>query len=268
MIRLLALLCTILFAAVDAKAQQRIPGNQNIYNATNRGIIYDNELDFSVALLSPRNLEFSVRKGTLVSYDKMKYWSIGVGNIRHSRERKINPEDFNPRTKRISRSYTYGKENQLYALRVAFGTRKYLSEKERQKGVAVGYSYEFGPSLGILKPYYLEAKLGDGQFNTVDIRHTGENTNRFLNQGVIFGASSWSTGIDEISLRPGIHARVAAHFGFGAYDEVAKYLEAGLLADFFIGETDLMIESDLTPGVSNSPLFLSLYVKASFGKRW
>ncbi|NJC24580.1 hypothetical protein [Neolewinella antarctica] len=268
MIRILAPLFTLLLLSSVATAQQRLPGNQNIYGAAGRGVIYDKELTFNLALLAPRNVEFSVRSGKLVSFDKMKYWSLGLGNIRHSRERKINPEDFNPNTKRISRSYTYGKENQLYALRFAFGTRKYLSEKARNRGVAVGYSYEFGPTLGILKPYFLEAKLSDGQFSTVDIRHTGENTERFLNQDVIFGGSSWATGLDEIGLRPGVHARAAAHFAFGAYDEVPKYLEAGLLADFFIGETDLMIESDLTPGVTNSPLYLSLYVKLSFGKRW
>ncbi|OAV45006.1 hypothetical protein [Lewinella sp. 4G2] len=252
-----------------ATAQQRLPGNQNIYSANTRGIIYDKELGFSLAILSPRNIEFSVRSGKIVSFDKMKYWSLGLGNIRHSRERKINPEDFNPQTNRISRSYTYGKENQLYALRFAFGTRKYISEKAKDKGVAMGYSYEFGPSLGLLKPYYIEYELQDAAFTVIDIRHDGENTAQFLNdQGRIFGASEWTKGLGEIGLRPGLHARAAAHFGFGAYDEVPKYLEAGLMADFFLGETDLLIESDLTPGVKNSPLYLSLYVKVTMGKRW
>ena len=268
MIRAVILLLACSCCLGRAAAQQRLPGNQNIYDAGPRGIIYDKELTFTAALNSPRNLELGVRSGRLVAYDKMKYWSASFGNIRHSRERRINPEDFNPRTKRISRSYTYGKINQLYALRVAFGTRKYLSEKARQRGVAVGYSYEVGPTLGLLKPYYLEAKLGDANFNTVDIRYMEEDIDRFLNQDAIFGASSWSTGLDEIGLRPGVHAKAAAHFGFGAYDEVPKYLEAGLSADFFLGNTDIMLESEQTPGITNSPLYLSLFVKLAFGKRW
>lgn len=268
MIRLLVFFAFFSSLPAVVSAQQQLPGNKNIYNAGARGIIYDRELDFTASLQSPRNIEIGVRSGKLISYDKMKFWSISLGNIRHSRERRINPEDFNPRTKRISRSFTLGKENQLYAVRVGFGKRKYWSEKARQKGVAIGYSYEFGPSLGVLKPYYLESKLGDGQFNTVDIRHTGENTERFLDQNSIFGASSFGTGLDEISFRPGFHARIATHFGFGAYDELSKYLEAGLLIDYFVGETNILIESDLTPGVTNPPAFLSLYVKMAFGKRW
>ena len=268
MIRCCLYIIVLLICAAPLSAQQQLPGNSNIYNANPRGVIYDRELTFSASIASPRNFMVGARSGKLVSFDKMKYWSLSAGNIRHSRERRVNPEDFNPLTKRISRSYTYAKQNQLYAIRFAFGTRKYISEKARDKGVAMGYSYEFGPTLGLLKPYYLEYKVGDGSFNTLDIRYTEDNLDQFLAQDNIFGASTWSTGLDEIGLRPGIHAKAAAHFGFGAYDEMAKHLEAGLMADFFLGNTDLLVESDQTPGVRNAPLYLSLFVKVSFGKRW
>ena len=135
--------------------------------------------------------------------------------------------------------------------------------------MAVGYSYEFGPTLGILKPYYLEVDAGEpGNNRIVDIRHTGNNTAEFLNQDRIFGASAWTQGLNELAIRPGIHAKAAAHFAFGAYDEMAKSLEAGIAADFFLGNTDIMIESDLTPGVTNTPLFLSLFINVQLGKRW
>ncbi|MEM1358549.1 MAG: hypothetical protein AAGF89_10130 [Bacteroidota bacterium] len=266
MIRILLLMLFVGVLATSVTAQQRIPANQNIYGIGSKGIIYDNELTFHLALATPRNIFIGMRSGKLITYDRMKFWSLSLGSIRASRERRENPDRINLLTNRVSRAYTYGKENQLYALRVGFGTRKYLSEKAQQRGVAVGYSYEIGPSLGILKPYYLEMTSGDGV--PIDIRHTGENTAEFLSQDRIFGASAWTVGIDEISLRPGIHAKAAAHFGFGAYDETAKALEAGMMADFFLGETNLLIESDLTPGVTNSPLFLSLYLKLHLGRRW
>lgn len=268
--RQLLLAAFALLLSVSVYGQQRLPGNQNIYGATGRGIIYDTEMTFHLAITTPRNFFFGVRSGKLISFDKMKYWSASFGDIRHSRERRENPDRINLLTNRVSRAYVFGKENQLYALRVGFGTRKYLSEKARQRGVAVGYSYEFGPTLGLLKPYYLEVDAGEpGSPGTIiDIRHTGDNTAQFLNQDRIFGASAWTLGLDEIQLRPGIHAKVAAHFGFGAYDEVAKSLEAGIMADFLLGDTDIMIESDITPGIKNSPLFLNMYIKVQLGKRW
>lgn len=270
MLRSLLVLCVAVFLSQSVEAQQRLPGNQNIYGATGKGIIYDNEMNFSFAISTPRNIFLGVRSGKLISFDKMKYWSATFGSIRHSRERKENPDRINLLTNRVSRAYTFAKENQLYALRLGFGQRTYLSEKARQRGVAIGYSYEFGPTLGLLKPYYLEIDAGEpGNPGTIiDIRHTGDNTAEFLNQDRIFGASAWSVGLDEIRLRPGIHAKAAAHFGFGAYDELAKSLEVGLMADFFLGNTDLLIESDLTPGISNSPLFLSLFINVQMGKRW
>lgn len=270
MIRNLLPLLLVFVCTLTLSAQQQLPGNQNIYGANGRGIIYDNEMSFNFAIATPRNVFLGVRSGKLITYDKLKFWSASFGSIRHSRERKENPDAVNPSTNRVSRAFTYGKQNQLYALRVGFGMRKYLSEKARQRGVAVGYSYEVGPTLGLLKPYYIEIRVGElnNTSTLLDVRYDGTNANEFLNQDRIFGASTWTLGLDEISLRPGIHAKAAAHFGFGAFDEVSKSLEAGLMVDFFPGNTDLMLESDLTPGVTNTPLFLSLYLNVQFGKRW
>jgi hypothetical protein len=267
MLRYLFHIAVAFLLCVSLHAQQRLPVNQNIYGATGRGIIYDNEMSFNVKLATPRNFVVGVRSGKLVAFDKMRYWSASLGTIRDSRERRENID--NLFGNRISRAYVFGKQNQLYALRVGFGQRKYLSEKARQRGVAVGYSYEFGPTLGLLKPYYLEFRVGDlGNAALVDQRYDEENAAAFLNQDRIFGASAWTLGLDEISLRPGIHAKAAAHFAFGAFDEVAKSLEAGLMVDFLLGNSDIMIESDLTPGVTNSPLFLSLFINVQIGKRW
>lgn len=270
MLRNLILTSLLILLSVAVFGQQRLPGNQNIYGATGRGIVYDNETSFNFQISTPRNFLIGVRSGKLVSFDEMKYWSLSFGDIRHSRERRENPDRINGLTNRVSRAFVFGKQNQLYALRFGFGRRKYLSEKARQRGVAVGYSYEFGPTLGLLKPYYLELYTGepDNPGAIVDVRYDEFTASRFLNQDAIFGASTWSSGLDELQLRPGIHAKAAAHFGFGAYDEVAKSLEAGLMADFFLGSTDILIESDLTPGVTNNTLFLSLFINIQFGKRW
>lgn len=269
MLRNFLLLFVCFLTATTLTAQQRLPGNSNIYGATGKGLVYDNEMSFNVSLATPRNFLIGMRSGKLVSFDEMRYWALSFGDLRNSRERRENPDRINLLTNRVSRAYVYGKQNQLYALRFAFGKRKYLSEKARQRGVAIGYSYEVGPTLGILKPYYLEVDAGDPESNRIiDIRHTGNNTAEFLNQDRIFGASSWAQGLSEISVRPGVHLKAATHFAFGAYDEMAKSLEAGVSADFLLGNSDILIESELTPGLSNSPLHLNLFINVQLGKRW
>ena len=261
------LVCCSCLLSLGLLAQQELPGNSNIYDAKAIGIVYDNELTFNVALATPRNFFFGIRSGKLVTYDKTRFWSLSFGDIRHSRERRENPDRVNVVSNRVSRAYVYGKQNQLYALRLGFGKKRLLSEKAREKGVAIGYTYAFGPSLGLVKPYYLEIEQ-DGTA-PLDVRYTGDNDNVFLgNQINVFGASAWTVGLDEVGLRPGIHAKAAAHFGFGAYDETAKSLEAGIMADYFLGNTDIMVESPLVPGVSNPPLYLSLFINLQIGKRW
>lgn len=261
------LLCVSVLLAALATAQTQLPGDRNIYDATPIGIVYDHELTFNLAITTPRNFMLGVRSGRLISYEKTRFWTLTFGDIRHSRERRENPDRVNLNSNRVSRAYVFGKQNQLYALRLGFGKKHLLSEKAQERGVAIGYTYEFGPSLGFVKPYYLEIERADAA--PLDVRYTGDNGDVFLdNQVNVFGASAWTVGLDEIGLRPGVHARFATHFGFGAYDETAKSLEAGIMADYFLGNTDIMIESDLTPGVSNPPLFLSLYLNVQLGKRW
>ena len=261
------LICCLMLTTAFAAAQQQLPGDRNIYDANPIGVVYDHELTFNAAIATPRNFFLGVRSGRLIAYNKTRFWTATFGDIRHSRERRENPDRVNVASNRVSRAYVFGKQNQLYALRVGIGTKHYLSEKASERGVAIGYSYEVGPTLGFLKPYYLEIERTDAA--PIDVRYTGENDNVFLNDQLnVFGASAWTVGLDEVSLRPGVHARFATHFAFGAYEETAKSLEAGIMADYFLGNTDIMIESDLTPGVTNSPLFLSLYINVQIGKRW
>ncbi|WP_157974564.1 hypothetical protein [Lewinella sp. IMCC34183] len=259
--------CCLLLVSVVVTAQTQLPGDRNIYDANPIGVVYDHELTFNVAIATPRNFFVGVRSGKLVTYDKTRFWTLTFGDIRHSRERRENPDRVNVVSNRVSRAYVFGKQNQLYALRLGFGKKRFLSEKAPERGVAIGYSYEFGPSLGFVKPYYLEIERADAA--PEDVRYTGDNADVFLdNQVNVFGASAWTVGLDEVGIRPGVHARFATHFGFGAYDETAKSLEAGIMADYFLGNTDIMIESDLTPGVTNPPLYLSLFINVQIGKRW
>lgn len=249
--------------------QQRLPGNQNIYDAEGPGFVYDNEWTFNFGLGTPRNLFLGFTRAKLKAYNKSTFYTLFLGDIRHSREQRSNFERIIPQTNQVSRPFVYGKQNQFYAIRVGFGTRTYLSEKAKQRGVAMGYSWEIGPTLGLLKPYYLEVQTGELNNGTIrDIAYSEETKALFLDRFRIFGASSWGQGLDELKIIPGVHGRASVHFGFGAYDEMAKSLEVGIQGDFFFRNAPIMVESDLTPGVTNSNLRMSLFLQMQLGKRW
>jgi hypothetical protein len=187
-----------------------------------------------------------------------------IGELKHAKEVRQSFDTPSALNGRISRAFKYGKQNNLFVLRGSLGAKRYFSEKAKHKGVAVGISYEGGATLGLLKPYYLELRAGDGQF-TASTKYSAATADSFLDIWKIHGASGWTKGISEISFLPGINGKFAVHFDWGAYDEYVKSLEAGIMVDVFTRKAPIMVELD---NVENNQVFLNLFLHLQFGKRW
>lgn len=232
-----------------------------------KGIIYDKELVFDIFKMHTNGFAIGVNFGTIRTYYKTRFFHAGFGELKHAKEVRSNL-DRNNATGGLSRSFIYGKQNNMFVLRGGYGEKRYLSEKAAKRGVAVGISYMAGPSLGLLKPYYLEvlsSEFGGGPFaTTASIKYSEENAESFLNPWNIFGASGWSKGLSEISLIPGVQAQFALHIDWGAFDEFVKAVEVGIMADLYFRQVPIMVD---LPGVENSPFFLNLFVNLQFGKR-
>lgn len=264
------LLGGLLFLCVSfpLKAQQTIDLGKNNYDEE-KGIIYDKEttVDFKI---HTNGASIGMNFGTLETFYKTRYWHIEIGEVKHPREtrqsRNLNTGGFGG----SFRSYIFGKQNNFFVVRVGIGGKRYLSEKARRKGVAVGYSYEAGPSLGVLKPYYLVLRYVSedfGQPNYRAERFSEANANRFLDNSSIFGADSFTRGLGEISVIPGLHGKFSMHFDAGAFDEVVKAVEAGIMLDVFFQEVPIMVETPAIRDSDNRSFFLNLFVSLQLGKR-
>jgi hypothetical protein len=230
-----------------------------------KGVVYKKELAFDVRLHT-NGFAFAVNFGELKTYYKTNYYHLEFGWIKDPRERKQNKNSritiFNNST-----SFIYGKQNSFMVLRAGLGTKRYLSEKAKRKGVAIGISYEVGPSIGLLKPYYLVLeRTGDDPtsiFNSVE-KYSEENADVFLNYNKIVGSGGFFTGYAEISLVHGLKGKFGVHFSLGAFDRIVKALEAGIMFEAYTKKIPIMIETQTT---KNSPYFVNLYVNLQFGKR-
>ena len=230
-----------------------------------KGVVYKKELAFDLRLHT-NGFAFAVNIGELKTYYKTNYYHVEFGWIKDPRERKQNKNSritiFNNAT-----SFIYGKRNSFMVIRVGIGSKRYLSEKAKRKGVAVGFNYEFGPSICLLKPYYLVLeRVGEGNiptFNSVE-KYSEENADLFLNYNKIVGSGGFFKGYSEISLVPGIQGKIGAHFSLGAFDRIVKALEAGIMVEVYTKKIPIMIE---TESIKNSPFFINLYVNLQFGKR-
>ncbi len=251
--------------------QQSLPGGQNFYKKGNVGIVYNSELSFDFKILTLRSFAFGVNVGKIKAYNRSRFYNIEFGNLRHSQEVRQNFDFQILSNNRISRAFVYGKQNAAYVLRVGFGEKRYFSEKAKNKGLAVGISYAIGPNLTFLKPYYLELRrFNDGQSILKDEKYSLDNEEYFLDTNrsqTIIGGSTFAKGLNELSVMPGLSAKAAIHFDWGAFDEYVKALEAGIMADVYLKDVPIMIESEAVPYLNNSPVFINLYINLQLGKR-
>jgi len=231
-----------------------------------KGIIYRHEKAFDISIHT-HGFMIGYNAGRIKTYDKTKYYHFSLGYMRDPREMRQNKNI--PFDGKSSNSFVYGKLNSLYVIRGGIGRKKYLSEKAKRRGIALGYSYEFGPSIAVLKPSYLELLFTEvqGGMNVDELRverFTNENADVFLDYNRIFGGGGFTRGWSELSFTPGIQARGGVLFSLGAYDKYVRMLEVGVMADLFIKKIPILNE---TEAVSNKPYFINLYLTLQLGAR-
>ena len=254
MLRTLSCLSFLAFLAVSGWSQGAKP------SVTGVGIIYNRETTFNFRLTTNRGWGTGVEFGKLRTYYKTTCFNISLGELKNPKEQR---QSADPQVSRSFRPYVYGKQNNLFMLRVGWGAKRYFSEKAKQKGVAMGMNYSFGPSLGLLKPYYLALRyIGDtpGESRVIHEKYSEENAIYFLDNSRILGASPFTKGFSELSFLPGGNASIALHMDWGAFDEFVKALEIGLSLDVFFKNAPILVDQ-------NSPMFFNFFVNLQLGKR-
>jgi hypothetical protein len=226
------------------------------------GIIYSSEKSGQFGFTSARGWRLGYAKGTMKTYYKTTLFQLTLGEIKHEKEQR---QSSDPAFGRAWRAYSYGKQNNFFALRMGWGAKRYFTEKARQKGVVVGFSYLVGPTLGILKPYYLAVRrLGDFPGNpriVVEKYDAEENADLFLDNTKIAGAASVFRGFSDPKVTVGGSASLAIHLDWGAFDEYLKALEVGIQLDLFPKKVPILV------GENNRSYFVNFFAILEFGKR-
>lgn len=231
------------------------PSAQKIYTASRQ---------FTMKM-SPAGLQLGYRFGKLPNFYTDKYYQIEIGQIRHTKELNSGLQSLKSSISRgFFKNYIYGKRNSLYTLRGSQGKTVYLSDKISKKNVLVGYTYRYGVSAGLIKPYYIQiVKEDDGFFSREFeyIKYSEENHEAFLNDEDIFGKAPFRKGLGEMRFTPGIHAQGGMHFDWSKDERIILATEIGLMLDFYFSSIPLVVDQ------SSKPFFLNLYVSLQFGKR-
>ena len=182
--------------------------------------------------------------------------SFDILFIKHEKEiRSFNPvyDD--------SRSYVIGKQNSFFVLRPSIGKQKIITGKQRRSGVQVGYSWHFGPSLGIAKPVYLEIGYPSIPYEYLAVEKYDPNKH-FSNN--IYGRASGLNGLDELKLHPGAFVKFALNFEYSSENDRLKGLEVGAVLDAYARKVPILAERY----GANKQFFLNAYVNFFFGRKY
>lgn len=256
------LIVAILLVSVTSNAQRVI--KPKLIEVDWKGIIYKKEksVDFR---LHENGAAIAYNTGTIKTYNRTNFYHLELGFVKDNRERNQSKISMLNRTG----SYAFGKINSVINIRGGVGVKRYLSEKEKKRGLAVAYSYEIGPSLALLKPYYLDLifveDINDQRVVTIrSERFSESNADKFLDDSSIADRSSFFRGFDEISVRAGVQGKLGLHLAMGAFDEYVKAFETGVMFDIYPSKIPILLETEAIP---NRRFFFRLYMNLQIGKR-
>ncbi len=200
---------------------------------------------------------FTFRKGKHLTGLKKKMLEIELVKTKHSKEIKtINPYFDN------SKSYVYGKLNELFNLRTGIGIQKIINTKPYWGGVEVRYFYYGGISLGLTKPVYLDIlNYSSSTPPDYDITTERYDPNKHFMENICSRAA-FTKGLDKMSIYPGIYGKFGFNFEYGSYNKNIKALEVGTIIDAYPKAIPIMAFN------TNNNIFLSVYFSFHFGKRY
>jgi hypothetical protein len=192
-----------------------------------------------------------------LSYEMGRFKSNRVTNIyqlelnekKHRQEKKlntINGFEFN--------SIILYKLNNFYQLKLGIGQQRIIGGKGNKNGVAVAAVYAGGLTLGLLKPYLVDVDAGGKRF-----RSQYPTVLDSLYQPI--GAAGFTTGWNDLKIKPAIHAKAALRFDYGRFNETVTAIEAGVNAEFYSSKIPQIMFS------KQKQLFFAGYITILLGRR-
>lgn len=200
--------------------------------------------------------------GATLNYTKFKtvktkqMLTLDLASMKHSKEIKIQGY-----VDQNSKDFVYGKLNGFLVTRIGYGMKYTAYEKTREKGVNIFWHWNVGPSIGFLKPVYLDVVniTPNGRISTpIQEPYNPENHN--LNN--IYGRTKGIRGLAETKLIPGGFAKLGLEFEYNDDREFIRALAVGVAVDVYPKKVEIMAFAE------NSFIFPSLYINVMIGKRY
>jgi hypothetical protein len=222
-------------------------------------ILYRNEASGGLQMHS-NGLGIQFRRGWHKTGYKKQMLDIEFVSLRDPKQKKLANPYFAD-----SKPYFYGKLNFAYVLRGGYGLQNVLFGKGERSGVEVRYNYFGGLSLGITKPVYLDIVIDnplDSSTKIIDTRKYDPNDPVQQIQENIYGPGPYFSGMDQLSVYPGLYGKFSVSFEFSSVQQKITSLETGVVIDAYAKKIPIMANEN------NHQIFFNLYISISWGGKW
>ncbi len=179
---------------------------------------------------------------------QFRYLAVEVVNVKH-------PKEVQSQTQFTGARFIFGKQNYFFVIRPQYGREIALFTRTADEGIAINGILAAGPSLGLLKPYYVQVQSRPGQVRTEQYDPAKHD------QSVIIGAGSFFQGFEKSKINLGANIKAAVSFELSAFRNNMTGLEIGFLAEAFTKEAVIM------PFATNRSVFTSGYLTLYFGNK-
>lgn len=258
---LILLFIGFLFSAFSQEGTETIekkPLSSDLFgnnDENNTKVLYRNEMSMGV-LIHSNGLGAIYRRGYHISGIKKRIVEVEFVTMKHPKEKEItNPYYEN------TKGFYYGKQNNFGVLRMGYGNQSTIYEKADGKGIEIRYIYSFGPSIGFVKPVYLEI------LKSTPVPYEFELSTEKYNPDIhfidaIYGKAPTLKGFNETSIYPGAYIRFGLSFEYANSYNHIKAIELGFIADAYTKVVPIMAFT------KNKQIFTTLYINFLIGKRW
>jgi hypothetical protein len=234
----------------DKKAAKRERINNLLRMEEEGELIFNKQSAFGIRIATD-GYGISYEKGRFKTPDRTVLYEVELNEKKSPKDHKVaaayNGYNFN--------SVVVGKLNNFYEFKASIGQQHLIGGKGNKNGVAVTALYSGGLTLAILKPYFVDVQ--DQQGNTFQSKYPTVIDSGYL----VLGASGFTVGWDDITVKPGVNAKLAMRFDYGRLNTTLTAIEAGVTGEYFFSPVPMLY---LVP---NKQFFLNAYVTIMFGRR-
>lgn len=243
--KLLIIAVFLVFCIHSLNAQGELDEQQRVF--------FRNERSFGI-LLNSDGIGVGYRGAKRIDYLNKRLLEIEIGTLKHPKEYKLS----NPYTPQSTGSFVFGKLNTVFYLRGGIGHQHELFKKEDLGGIAIRYFYSAGPVFAVYKPIYYRVlhPLSMTEYDLVDEKF---DVSVALLPQDIYSKSSFTKGLDETKVLPGIYAKGGFNFEYSKEDKIIHAIELGAQINAFPKKIPIMASND------NKTIFFSLFVSYRFG---